>query len=306
MTLRKKNPNAIDMNSPGEKVFDVFNAILMVVLIVVTLYPLYYVVMASVSDPRYLLAHEGPLVWWLGQFTGDGYRLALNNPNIVTGFFNTVFNLAVGTLLNMILTIFAAYLLTRKHFYLRSAMMKLMVFTMFFNGGLIPLFFIVRGVGLYDTRWSDFVPYLISTYNVIIMRSFFASLPSALEEAARIDGANEWQVLVHVVLPLSKPVIAVIALYYAVGHWNSWFPSMVFKRNTKLYTLQYVLRGILITNSTSVSSGGDGALGVQEISLSAELVKYCTIVISTLPIMCVYPFLTKYFEKGVMIGAIKG
>ena len=145
----------------------------------------------------------------------------------------------------------------------------------------------------------------ISTYNVIIMRSFFASLPESLEEAALIDGANEGQILRHVILPLSKPVLAVIALYYAVGHWNSWFPSMVFIRNTKLYTLQYVLRGILITNSTSVASG-DNVLSVQEISFASELVKYCTIVISTLPIMCVYPFLTKYFEKGVMIGAVKG
>ena len=305
MSFKKKTKTGIDMNTPGEKVFDVFNVILMLVLIFVTLYPLYYVVMASVSDPRFLLAHEGPLVWWLGDCTLEGYRLALNNPNIITGFGNTVFNLIVGTTLNMILTIFAAFVLTRRNFYLRNVMMKLMVFTMFFSGGLIPLFFIVKGVGIYDTRWSDFVPYLISTYNVIIMRSFFVSLPDALEEAAVIDGANEWQVLTHVVLPLSKPVIAVIALYYAVGHWNSWFPSMVFKRNTKLYTLQYVLRGILITNSTSVSSG-DGALAVQEISLASELVKYCTIVISTLPIMCVYPFLTKYFVKGVMIGAIKG
>ena len=270
MSFKKKTKTGIDMNTPGEKVFDVFNVILMLVLIFVTLYPLYYVVMASVSDPRFLLAHEGPLVWWLGDCTLEGYRLALNNPNIITGFGNTVFNLIVGTTLNMILTIFAAFVLTRRNFYLRNVMMKLMVFTMFFSGGLIPLFFIVKGVGIYDTRWSD-----------------------------------EWQVLTHVVLPLSKPVIAVIALYYAVGHWNSWFPSMVFKRNTKLYTLQYVLRGILITNSTSVSSG-DGALAVQEISLASELVKYCTIVISTLPIMCVYPFLTKYFEKGVMIGAIKG
>lgn len=305
LTKKKKTISPIEMRTPGEKVFDVFNVILMLAMIFITLYPLYYVVMASVSDPRYLLAHEGPIAWWLGDFTTEGYRLALNNPNIITGFLNTLFNLIMGTTLNMILTIFAAYVLTRKHFYLRGLMMKLMVFTMFFSGGLIPLFFIVRGVGLYDTRWSDFVPYLISTYNVIIMRSFFVSLPSALEEAARIDGANEWQVLINVVLPLSKPVIAVIALYYAVGHWNSWFPSMVFKRDTSLYTLQYVLRGILITNSTSVSSG-DGALAVQEMSLASELVKYCTIVISTLPIMCVYPFLTKYFEKGVMIGAIKG
>ncbi len=296
----------IDIDSTGEKIFDVFNAVLMILLILVTIYPLYYVIMASVSDPKYLLAHEGPLLCWLGEFTLEGYRLALNNPNIVSGFANTMINLAIGTALNMILSIFAAFVLTRKHFLPRNALMKLMTFTMFFHGGLIPLFFIVKGTGIYNTRWADFVPYLISTYNVIIMRSFFVSLPPSLEEAARIDGANDWQVLMNVVMPLSKPVLAVIFLYYTVGHWNSWFPSMVFIRNTKLYTLQYVLRGILIANNTSVSSGGDGLLSVSEISLSAELVKYCTIVVSTVPIMLVYPFLTKYFEKGVMIGAIKG
>lgn len=301
-----KQKKKIDIDTRGEKIFDVFNAALMVLLIFVTLYPLYYVIMASVSDPRFLLAHEGPLLGWLGEFTTEGYRLALNNPNIVSGFANTMINLAIGTALNMILSIFAAFVLTRKHFMPRNAMMKMMTFTMFFNGGLIPLFFIVKGTGIYNTRWADFVPYLVSTYNVIIMRSFFVSLPQSLEEAARIDGANDWQVLMHVVMPLSKPVLAVIFLYYAVGHWNSWFPSMVFIRDTKLYTLQYVLRGILIANNTSVSSGGDGLLSVTEISLSAELVKYCTIVVSTIPIMLVYPFLTKYFEKGVMIGAIKG
>lgn len=303
MTEKK---NKIKLYSPGEKVFDVVNAALMVLLIFVTLYPLYYVVMASVSEPRFLLAHECPLFKWLGNFTLEGYRLALNNPNIISGFANTMINLAIGTALNMILSIFAAFVLTRKLFLPRNAMMKMMTFTMFFNGDLIPLFFIVKGTGIYNTRWADFVPYLISTYNVIIMRSFFASLPSSLEEEARIDGANDWHVLRNVVMPLSKPVVAVIFLYYAVGHWNSWFPSMVFIRDTKLYTLQYVLRGILIANNTSVSSGGDGMLTVSEISLSAELVKYCTIVISTVPIMLVYPFLTKYFEKGVMIGAIKG
>ncbi len=305
MAKAKKVSGGIEMRTDGEKVFDVLNAVLMVILIFITLYPLYYVVVASVSDPKLLLAHDGPLAFWLGRFTLEGYKLALNNPNILVGFSNTMINLVVGTVLNMVLSIFAAYVLTRKHFYIRNVMMKMMIFTMFFSGGLIPLFFVVKAVGIYDTRWADFVPYLISTYNVIIIRSFFVSLPDALEEAALIDGANEWQILIHVVLPLSKPVIAVIALYYAVGHWNSWFPSMVFIRNTKLYTLQYVLRGILITNSTSVSSG-ENALSVQEISFSAELVKYCTIVVSTLPIMCVYPFLTKYFEKGVMIGAIKG
>lgn len=299
---KKKNPNAIDLNSPGEKVFDVLNVVFMVVMLVFTLYPLYYVVVCSVSDPKLLLGHEGPLLGWLGEFTLEGYKRTLDNPNIIGGFINTVTNLVIGTILNMILTVFAAFVLTRRHFYIRNVMMKLMTVTMFFNGGLIPLFLIVRSTGIYNTRWANFVPYLISTYNVIIMRSFFASLPESLEEAARIDGANDWQVLRHVILPLSKPVLAVIALYYGVGHWNSWYPSMIFIRNSDLHTLQYVLRGILISNDTS--AGAEGS--VAEISMAAELVKYCTIVISTVPIMLVYPFLTKYFEKGVMIGAIKG
>ncbi|MBP3427912.1 MAG: carbohydrate ABC transporter permease [Clostridia bacterium] len=303
--MRKKNKNHIDTNTTAGRVFDVFNNLLMVALIFVTLYPLYYVVMCSVSDPKLLLAHEGPLAWWLGEFTLEGYELALNNPNILVGFGNTMFNLIVGTVLNMTFSILAAFVLTRKYFYLRNVMMKMMIFTMFFSGGLIPLFFVVKHVGVYNTRWANTIPYLISTYNVIIMRSFFVSLPDSLEEAALIDGASDTQILMHIVLPLSKPVLAVIGLYYAVGHWNSWFPSMVFIRNTKLYTLQYVLRGILITNSMSVASG-DNVLSVQEISFASELVKYCTIIVSTVPIMCVYPFLTKYFEKGVMIGAVKG
>ena len=303
--MRKKNKNHIDTNTTAGRVFDVFNNLLMVALIFVTLYPLYYVVMCSVSDPKLLLAHEGPLAWWLGEFTLEGYELALNNPNILVGFGNTLFNLIVGTVLNMTFSILAAFVLTRKYFYLRNVMMKMMIFTMFFSGGLIPLFFVVKHVGVYNTRWANTIPYLISTYNVIIMRSFFVSLPDSLEEAALIDGASDTQILMHIVLPLSKPVLAVIGLYYAVGHWNSWFPSMVFIRNTKLYTLQYVLRGILITNSMSVASG-DNVLSVQEISFASELVKYCTIIVSTVPIMCVYPFLTKYFEKGVMIGAVKG
>ena len=303
--MRKKNKNHIDTNTTAGRVFDIFNNLLMVALIFVTLYPLYYVVMCSVSDPKLLLAHEGPLAWWLGEFTLEGYELALNNPNILVGFGNTMFNLIVGTVLNMTFSILAAFVLTRKYFYLRNVMMKMMIFTMFFSGGLIPLFFVVKHVGVYNTRWANTIPYLISTYNVIIMRSFFVSLPDSLEEAALIDGASDTQILMHIVLPLSKPVLAVIGLYYAVGHWNSWFPSMVFIRNTKLYTLQYVLRGILITNSMSVASG-DNVLSVQEISFASELVKYCTIIVSTVPIMCVYPFLTKYFEKGVMIGAVKG
>ena len=300
----KKNAHHI-RTSLGERTFNAANACVMLLLMFVTLYPFYYVIIASVSDPKQLLKHEGPLLWILGQPTSDGYELAFKNPNIFNGFFNTLLNLAVGTALNLVLSAFAAFVLTRRHFMPKNLLMKMMVVTMFFSGGLIPLFFVVKAAGIYNTRWANFMPYLISTYNVIIMRSFFASLPPSLEESAIIDGANDWNVFMHVVLPLSKPVIAVIALYYAVGHWNSWCPAMVLIRDSDLYPLQMVLRSILITNETAVSAG-DSALTQAEISFASELVKYCTIIISTVPIVCVYPFLTKYFEKGVMIGAIKG
>lgn len=288
----------------GEKVFNVFNILFMLVLIFITVYPLYYVLVASFSDPKLLMKHEGPLWWVLGQANLSGYRITFRNPSIITGFFNTVSYLVVGTTLNLSLTIFAAYVLTRKHFYIRNVMMKMMIVTMFFSGGLIPLFFVVRSMGIYDTRLAPILPYLVSTFNIIIMRTFFQALPDSMEESAIIDGANDFQVLVSVIIPLSMPVIAVIALYYGVGHWNSWFPSMMFQRDRNIYSLQMFLREILIANNTG--SGGENPSDLIEASFSKELVKYCTIVVSTVPILFVYPFLQKYFVKGVMIGAVKG
>lgn len=287
----------------GERIFSVCNILIMLILIFVTLYPLYYVVMASFSDPREILRHEGPIWWILGEPTLSGYETTLKNPNILTGFLNTLFYVPVGTIIQMVLTMFAAFVLTRKYFLPRNAMMKAMIFTMFFSGGLIPLFFVIRNTGIYDTRWAVILPYAVSTYNVIIMRTFFAGLPSSLEEAAIIDGANDFDVFAKIVVPLSKPVIAVITLYYAVGLWNSWFPSSTFQRDANLYTLQMFLREILIANNTAA---GESPNELLEQSLSRELVQYCTVVVATVPILFVYPFLQKYFEKGVMIGAVKG
>lgn len=287
----------------GGWIFNIFNYSLMIILILITLYPLYYVMIASISDPILLMSHEGPLFTVLGKATLVGYKKTFQNRNIIVGFRNTLFYLIVGSGLQLILTCFASYVLTRKYFLPRKFLMKMMIFTMFFSGGLIPLFFVIRKTHIYDTIWVSSIPYAISTFNVIIMRSFFESIPDSLEEAAIIDGANDFQLFYMIIIPLSKPVIAVILLYYGVGQWNSWFPATMFARNRDLYPLQVFLREIIIENS-SVSA--DNIIDMVENTFASELVKYCTIVVSTVPILIVYPFLQKYFEKGVMIGAVKG
>ena len=181
--------------------------------------------------------------------------------------------------------------------------MKMFIFTMFFSGGLIPMFFAIRNTGIYNTIWVSSIPYAVSAYNMIIMRTFFESIPDSLEEAAIIDGANDFTVFSRIIMPLSKPVVAVMLLYYGVGQWNSWFPASMFTRDRVLYPLQLILREILIDNQMQ---SADSLAAAVEDTFSSELVKYCTIIVSTLPILIIYPFLQKYFEKGVMIGAVKG
>ncbi len=283
--------------------FQVINTTIMLFLIFVTVYPLYHVLVASFSDPILLMSHTGPLTKILGKATLAGYIKTLSNKSLLTGFRNTLFYIVVGTSLQMALTSFAAYTVSRKNFMLRNAIMKFMIFTMFFNGGLIPLFFAIRNTGIYNTIWVSSIPYAVSVYNVIIMKTFFESIPESLEEAAIIDGANDFKVFYKIILPLSKPVIAVMILYYGVGQWNSWFPAAMFTRDRVLYPLQLILREILIENS---SQSADNLLEAIQDTYAKELVKYCTIVVSTVPILVVYPFLQKYFEKGVMIGAVKG
>lgn len=285
------------------KPFQVVNTLIMLFLIFVTVYPLYYVAVASFSDPLLIRSHTGPLFHILGEPTLQGYQKTLANKSLFAGFKNTLFYLFVGTFLQLFLTSMAAYVLSRKNFMIRKGVMKMFIFTMFFSGGLIPMFFAIRNTGIYNTIWVSSIPYAISVYNMIIMRTFFETIPESLEEAAIIDGANDFTVFSKVILPLSKPVIAVMILYYGVGQWNSWFPAAMFTRDRKLYPLQMILREILIENQTQ---SADNLAAAMEDTFTKELVKYCTIVVSTVPILAIYPFLQKYFEKGVMIGAVKG
>ena len=223
---------------------------------------------------------------------------------IPLGFRNTVTYVVFGTLMSLFVTMLGAFCVSRKYFFLRNFAMKMILVTMFFSGGIIPLFFVVRWIGIYDTWWAFLLPYLLSSYNLIIMRTFFMGIPDSLEEAALLDGANELQIFVHVIIPLSTAVIAVIAMYYGVGYWNAWYQSMMFQRNKQLWPLQMFLREVLIVQNETSQATDVTTMSAE--AFDRELVKYCIIVISTVPILVIYPFLQRYFVKGVMIGAIKG
>lgn len=290
--------------SVGRRVFNICNVIIMLILIVITLYPLLYVVFASLSTSSGLMKSSGILLKPAG-FSWNAYKAVFKNPNIMRGYKNTLIILIGGTAVNMLLTALGAYFFSRKDIKFKNAIMVFIIFTMFFSGGMIPTYLVVKGLGLLDTYWALILPTGISTYNMIIMRTGFAAIPDSLEESARIDGASRLKILFMIIIPLAKPTLAVILLYYAVGHWNSWFNAMIYlQKRRDLQPLQLILRGILIENDTnSMTVGGGQATDTEGI---AETVKYAVIVVATLPILAIYPFLQKYFVKGIMIGAIKG
>lgn len=285
----------------SDRVFDTVNVVLMLLLIVATLYPFYHVIMASLSDSNKLIAHQGLLLSPLG-FSWDAYARVLDNPNIFSGYRNTLFILIFGTALNLLLTAMGAYGLSRK-FLLRKPIMIGIIFTMYFSGGLIPTYLLINNwLGMGNSMLALIIPVAISTWNLIIMRTSFEAIPESLIESAKIDGSGEMGILLRIVLPLSMPVIAVMILYYGVGHWNSWFNAMLFIRDRELFPLQLILREILVQNDTSSMQLGD-AMGDQQ--GIRESIKYATIMVATLPILFVYPFLQRFFVKGVMIGAVK-
>lgn len=286
--------------SLGSKIFDVFNVLFMLALLVVILIPLLHVVFASFSSPSAYIRHEGLLLYPL-DFCVDAYKAVLQNKNIYTGYANTLFIVTVGTTLNVLLSLIAAYCLSRKNVLWNNIIMMGIVFSMYFSGGMIPFYLVVKGVGLNNSIWSLIIPTAISTYNLIIMRTAFTTVPDSLEESAKLDGASHWTILWRIMVPLVKPTIAVICLYYAVSNWNAWFNAMLFIRDKEGYPLQLILREILIQNDTTSMTAGAG-----EEYLISETIQFATIVVSTLPILCIYPFVQKYFVKGVMIGAVKG
>lgn len=288
---------------PSSYIADAIIIILMLALMFITVYPLLYTVFASFSDAKQLLKLEGPMWWPLEPFTLRGYELTFQNAKLVPSIFNTLFYVIVGTLGGLVITGMAAFVLSRKNFMLKNIIMKLIMFTMFFSGGIIPLFFVVRQIGIYDTRWAFLLPWIMSAYNMIIMRTFFLGIPESLEESATLDGATDLQIFFKIYVPLSTAVIAVIAMYYGVAWWNSWYQSLVFQPSNSLWPLQMILREVLITNTKSATTD---VTSMAEESYTRELVKYCTVVVSTVPILIIYPFLQRYFVKGVMIGAVKG
>jgi len=290
--------------SLADRAFDIINTVFMILMIIITVYPFIYVIFASISESKQLIGHSGLLLKPKG-FSTAAYKLVFLNPNISTGYKNTLFVLVLGTFINLLLTSLGAYVLSRKNFGFRKFMMIMIVFTMYFNGGLIPRYLLIyNSYHLGNSLWALILPSAISTWNLIVMRTSFLSIPDSLEESAKIDGANDIIVLFRIILPLSLPVVAVMILFYGVSHWNAWFDAMIFLRDRELYPLQLILREILISNSTDIMLGG--ATDFDDRELVGETIQYATIMVATLPVLFIYPFVQKYFVKGVMVGALKG
>lgn len=274
---------------------------LMLLIIIVTLYPMYYIICSSISDPIRLSSYMG-ILWRPLGFQVNAYRLVFENPMILRSYLNTLLYVSLGTTLNVLSTILTAYVLSRKGLFWGKPLRIMLVITMFFSSGMIPFYLVVDLLGLNGSWLAVILPYLFNPMNVVIMRTSFEGVPVSLEESAYLDGANDFTVLVRIIVPLSMPVVAVMILFYGVGHWNSWFSAMMFIKDRRWFPLQLILREILIVNSTSDMTTAAGAADKAQI---AESIKYATIVISTLPILCIYPYLQKYFTKGIMIGAVK-
>ena len=297
----------VERKTIPELIFDGINILLLGFLALIFTYPMIHVLMASFSDPIRLLTHIGPMFTPKG-FSIEGYKIVLKNPNILSGYKNTLIYISFGTALNIFMTSLGAYVLSRRNLMCRKVLTIGIVFTMYFSGGLIPNFLLVRNLGMLNTRWAIIIPGAISTWNMIVMKTAFQQVPASLEESAKIDGANDFVILFRIILPVAKATLAVMILFYAVGRWNAWFNAMIYLRNRELWPLQLLLREILIVNA--VGSGNTvGAEVVLEdtggVFLLQELVKYCTIIIATVPILFAYPFAQRYFMKGVMLGSLK-
>ena len=287
-----------------DKIFNAINMIILWIVLILVAYPLIYVLSASFSNPQ---AVSSGKVWlWPVDFTLRGYEVVFQHPDIMRGFLNAIYITVLGTVVQVIITIMAAYPLSRKTLYGKGIITLFFTFTMFFGGGLIPTFILINNLGLYNTYWALILPGAVGVYNVIVARTFFqTTIPEDLFEAGQLDGCSDFRFLMSVVLPLSKPIIAVLVMFYAVGHWNSYFGPMIYLADKQLYPLQIVLRNILVQNQFDSQMMMDVASMEQQKGL-AELIKYSVIVISSLPMLILYPFIQKHFVKGVMIGAIKG
>lgn len=281
-------------------IFQTFNYIFLAALVLLCLYPMWYCLMASISNPGAMIRHMGPLLLPKG-FSLASYGKVFANPNIISGYKNTIFILVVGVILCLLMTSLGAYVLSRKDLLFRKPLMMIIMFTMFFTGGLIPTYLNLKELHLTNSLWGLIIPFLVNTFNLIILRTSFESIPDSLIEAAQIDGASHWKILISIVLPLSKATLAVMVLYYGVEKWNGWFWASALIRNRELLPLQVILREILLSSTQSMQTGA----GAGDTEAIGATIRYATTIVATVPILCVYPFVQKHFTKGVMVGAVK-
>ena len=289
------------MAKEGSRFLHILIITILVILMLVTAYPYIYILSMSISSPDAVLNREVLLL--PKGFSVESYKMVFENSQIWRSYMNTFFYTICGTLINLVLTLTCAYSVSRPDFVLQKPLMVFITLTMIFNGGMIPGFLLVTHLGIYNTIWAILFPGAVSAWNLIIARNFFTTtIPASLPESAKIDGANDFTIFLRIVLPLSGAIIAVMTLFYAVGHWNMWFKAMIYVPNQDLQPLQLFLRKVLLLNSPEMLEGVDDAF--DRIAYAMQL-KYAVIVVATVPILCVYPFTIKYFAKGVMLGAVK-
>ena len=290
--------------STGDRVFTIVNYSLLMLVLIIELYPLVYVVAASFSDPQAVVS--GKVFLFPVNPTLKGYAAVFKNKKILTGFSNSIFYLIVGTVLNLVMTMLCAYPLSRKEFRARGFLSMFFVFTMYFSGGMVPAYILVNKLGMINTRWSMIIPMAMSTYNMIICRTYIVNcIPDELYEASQMDGCTPFRYMLSVVVPLSKPILAVLTLYYGVVRWNDYFNAMLYLYKDNLQPLTIVMKEILIMSQVDMTQVTD-ASAVSKLQGMSELLKYSTIVVASLPVMLLYPLIQKHLVKGVMIGAVKG
>lgn len=288
----------------GNRLFHVINYTLLIFVFLIVAYPLYFVLIASISNPS--MVGTGQVLFWPKDITFEGYKGIFVNDQIMTGYKNSLIYTITGVFFSVITTVPAAYALSRKKLPGRKLLMLLIIFTMYFNGGMIPTYLVVNDLKLTNTMWSMVLPLMIVPYNLIIARSFFeSSLPEELREAAMLDGCTELQYFRKIVLPLSSAIIAIMILFYGVAQWNTYFNALLYIKDQALYPLQLVLRNILIENQVPADMIGDVAQAAIRAE-RAELIKYVSIIVSAAPLLILYPFVQKHFVKGVMVGSVKG
>ena len=299
-----KDKNKLIKESFADKIFIVLTYLVLSCVLVIVLYPLIYVVSASFSSPSAVI---GGKVWlWPVEPTLMGYEAVFKNNQILSGFANSFIYMIGGTMINLAVTMLCAYPLAKKDLVGRNILTGIFVFTMYFSGGLVPSYMLIQKLGLLNTRWAMVLPVAMSVWNMIIARTYIQNtIPDTLNEAAEIDGCTPIKFFFKIVLPLSAPILAVLALYYGVSHWNTYFNAMIYLNDQKLFPLQLVLRNILIMNNIDPTMMQDAEALMKKQGL-VDLLKYAVIVVASVPVLCIYPFVQKYFVKGVMIGALKG